>query len=80
VFVVSNVVFGLDKVGKEQQLRMVRGASLLGICVFDHEKVIRGEKCTKKCATVWDGSVSGFEVSELRAVFCMGPCGRGDVN
>jgi hypothetical protein len=50
----SNVVFGLDNVAKEQQLRMVEGASLLEICIYDHKKLRCGESCTIKCASVWD--------------------------
>ena len=42
---------GVDDVGSKRCLRVVEGASLLGICVPDHEKV----DCTEKCATVRDG-------------------------
>jgi hypothetical protein len=50
---------------------VVRGASLLGICVFWTVKVICGEICTIKCAPVPDESVSG-----LIAMGCRGFFGR----
>jgi hypothetical protein len=58
---VQNVVFGLDKVDKEQQQCVVEPAIDAGFVVCGREKGLRGGSCTEKCAPVWDGLVSPLD-------------------